>query len=276
MKEDKTLYISDLDGTLLNQNAELSQYTKDALNRMMADGLNFSVATARTAASVFKILDGVQWSIPLVLLNGVLIYDVERRQYVQVLSLPLQAVTVIISTLKKLNTTGLMYQLKNDEQMTYYETLEHKPLRDFIEERKIRYNKVFQKAVSFAAVPLENIIYFTLLDTYDKIQLAHEALSTVPDICLSMYKDIYSPDLWYLEIHNDKATKQNGTIYLREAYGFERVIGFGDNLNDLPLFDACDVRVAVENAKDEVKVAADFTCDANDNDGVVRWIEANV
>lgn len=33
MKENKTLYISDLDGTLLNQNAELFRYTKDALNR---------------------------------------------------------------------------------------------------------------------------------------------------------------------------------------------------------------------------------------------------
>jgi hydroxymethylpyrimidine pyrophosphatase-like HAD family hydrolase len=91
-----------------------------------------------------------------------------------------------------------------------------------------------------------------------------------------MYKDIYSSDLWYLEIHNDRATKQNGTIYLREVCGFDRVVGFGDNLNDLPLYAACDVRVAVENAKDEVKNAADFICDTNENDGVVKWIEGRI
>ena len=48
----KTLYISDLDGTLLNPNAELSAYTKDTLNRMIADGLCFSVATASLLMSL--------------------------------------------------------------------------------------------------------------------------------------------------------------------------------------------------------------------------------
>ena len=272
MSKNKTLYISDLDGTLLNRNAELSSYTKDTLNRMIADGLCFSVATARTAASAFKILDGVQWKVPLVLLNGVLIYDVAQKRYVQVLPLSAKIASAIISVLHELNTTGLMYQLKNNEQVTYYETHEHKPLRDFIEERKVRYNKVFTK-VNFSDVPPENIIYFTLLDKHEKIQGAYEVLSMIPDIYLSVYKDIYSSDLWYLEIHNDKATKQNGTLYLREAYGFERVIGFGDNLNDLPMFAACDVKIAVENANPEVRAAADYICDANDNDGVVKWLE---
>ena len=275
MNMNKTLYISDLDGTLLNPNAELPAYTKDALNRMIADGLRFSIASARTASSAIKILDGVPWKIPLVLLNGVLIYDFEQQRYLQVLSLSPQAAAKIISTLLELNTTGLMYQLKNNEQVTYYETLEHKPLRDFIEERQIRYNKVFHK-VNFSDMPPEDIVYFTLLDTHDKIQLAHAALSAIPDICLSMYKDNYSPDLWYLEMHSDRATKQNGTIHLREAYGFERVIGFGDNLNDLPMFAACDVKVAVENAVPEVKAAADFICDTNENDGVAKWIEERV
>jgi len=272
MHENKTLYIADLDGTLLNQNAELSRHTTDALNRLISIGLNFSVATARTAATAFKILEFVQWKVPIVLLNGALIYDVEQKRYVQVLSLSPQIVAKIISTLQGLNMTGLMYQLKNSEQITYYETLGHKPLRDFMEERIIRYNKIFNK-VNFKDVPSENIIYFTMIDTHDKIQPAHSAFSGIPGICLSMYKDTYSSDLWYLEIHNDKATKQNGTLYLKEHYGFERIVGFGDNLNDLPLFAACDLCVAVENAKDEVKAASDFVCGTNESDGVVKWIE---
>ena len=143
METNKTLYISDLDGTLLNPNAELSAYTKQALNRMILDGLCVSVATARTAVSAFKILDGIQWKVPIVLLNGVLIYDALKNRYVQVLPLSEKTVLTILSALQELNTTGLMYQLKNNEQVTYYETVEHKPLRDFMEERKLRYNKVF-------------------------------------------------------------------------------------------------------------------------------------
>ena len=275
MKENTTLYLSDLDGTLLNQNAELSRHTKDSLNRMIAQGLCFSVATARSAASALHILDGVQWRVPLVLLNGVLVYDAAQKQYVQVLALPAPAVTGMIAAMQSLNATGIMYQMKNGEQVAYYETLEHKPLRDFAEERKARYHKTFEQAC-FANVAPEQIIYFTLLDAEDKIRLAHAAFSAIPGICLSMYEDIYKPGLWYLEIHSDRATKENGAKYLREAYGFERVVGFGDNLNDLPLFNACDTRVAVENAKAEVKAAADFICGTNTGDGVVKWLEAHI
>jgi hypothetical protein len=53
-------------------------------------------------------------------------------------------------------------------------------------------------------------------------------------------------------------------------------VGFGDNLNDLPLFEACDIKVAVENAKPEVKAASDFICGSNEDDGVVKWMEEDM
>ncbi|MDR0326613.1 MAG: HAD family hydrolase [Oscillospiraceae bacterium] len=273
MQKGKTLYISDLDGTLLNGAAELSETTARALNRMIAEGLWFSVATARTAASAFQILAGVRLSVPLVLMNGVLIYDPAQKQYIQVLPLAAGTVSAVIETLQSQGVTGLMYQLDGSELRTYYEERAHKPIRDFIEERITRFNKKFRQTASFLDVPPEQIIYFTLLDTQDNIKRVHDALEGLSGICRSMYKDIYSPNLWYLEIHSDKASKQNGVSFLREKYGFDRIIGFGDNLNDLPLFAACDHKVAVANAKDEVKAAADVICGTNEDDGVVRWIE---
>ena len=45
------LFISDLDGTLLNGNAEVTEFSRDTLNRLMANVLNFTAATARTLAS---------------------------------------------------------------------------------------------------------------------------------------------------------------------------------------------------------------------------------
>ena len=271
----KTLYISDLDGTLLNQSAELSIYTTNTLNKMIADGLHFSVATARTAVSASIILAGVQWSTPLILMNGVLIYDHIQKKYVQTLPLTAETALAVITALKELNVTGLMYQFEDETQQTYYESLDHKPIRDFVEERIIRYNKKFRQTASFMDVPPENTIYFTLLDTHDNIRRVHEALSALPNISYFMYKDNYSPDLWYLEIHSDKASKRNGVSFLRKEHGFDRVVGFGDNINDLPMFAACDVRVAVENAKPEVKASADYICGSNDDNGVVKWLEEN-
>ena len=269
----KTLYISDLDGTLLNRDAELSAYTASALNRMVKDGLHFSAATARTAASAFHILAGVRWNTPLVLMNGVLIYDPAPKRYTQILSLAAETASAVMAAFGSLGVTGLMYQLTGSEQRTYYESLAQKPIRDFIEERAVRYNKKFIRTDSFSDIPPEQIIYFTILDTHDNTKRVYDALAALPGISRSMYKDIYSPDLWYLEIHSEHASKQNGVNFLRERYGFDRVIGFGDNLNDLPMFAACDVKVAVANAKDEVKAAADEICGPNKDDGVVKWIE---
>ena len=72
------LFISDLDGTLLNGNAEVTEFTRDTLNRLMAKGLNFTAATARTLASAGKILSGLDLKLPVILMNGVLIYGGEK------------------------------------------------------------------------------------------------------------------------------------------------------------------------------------------------------
>ena len=53
----KTLFVSDLDGTLLNEKADISDKAADILNDLIENGLNFTFATARTAASALKITE---------------------------------------------------------------------------------------------------------------------------------------------------------------------------------------------------------------------------
>ena len=275
MNTGKILYISDLDGTLLNKSAELSGYTVRALNRMIADGLDFTVATARTIASSGKILADLDLRIPIVLMNGVLIYDIQEQRYDQINALPPLTAAAVTDILEAYEASGLMYELYNGELRTYYESLEQKPVRDFVEERMVLYNKPFRHTGRFSDISPEHIIYFTLIDTYERLLPVRDALVTHPGLNMALYKDNYSPDLWYLEMFSDKASKRNAVNYLRAAYGCERITGFGDNLNDLPMFEACDVRVAVENAAPEVRAAADYICGANDADGVVKWLAEN-
>ncbi|MDR2687937.1 MAG: HAD family hydrolase, partial [Oscillospiraceae bacterium] len=60
--------------------------------------------------------------------------------------------------------------------------------------------------------------------------------------------------------------------WLRERYGYEKIVGFGDNLNDIPLFRACDETYAVANAKEELKAMATGVIGSNAQDGVVRFL----
>ena len=268
-----TLYVSDLDGTLLNPSAELSAYARDTINRLIAGGLDFTIATARTIASVEKILAGLTLKPPIILMNGVLIYDMAEKRYVKVNMLPAGTVAAIIETFRRFDATGFMYELKDGKMMTYHESLESEPLRYFIEERITRYQKSFLHTDGFGNISADNIIYFTLLDTRERLDPVYDALEGQPGLSMVLYMDIYRPGLWYLEVHSANASKRKAVEYLREVYGYGRIVGFGDNLNDLPMFEACDVRIAVGNAKPDVIAAADHVCGANVDDGVAVWLD---
>ena len=276
LTNDKTLFISDLDGTLLNRSAELSAYTAAALNAMIGGGLHFSVATARSPVSTLNVLDGMIFNVPLVLMNGVLIYDAGRNHYDLVNYMRPDVVSAVVKVLKEHNATGLLCKMADSELTTYHEALESKILRDFVHERVTKFKRVYIKTDSFTDVPPDNVINIAILDSLELLTPVQGALADRPDLNMTLYKDVYSPEMWCLEIFSDGASKRNAVAFLRETRGYEKIIGFGDNLNDLPMFEACDVRVAVENARPELKAAADYICGSNDDDGVVKWIEEHI
>lgn len=267
------LYISDLDGTLLKSDKELSEYTKNTLNALIADGLHFSVATARSSATALKILEDLNINVPVVLMNGVVIYDIAQKKYVNLETIPIKTVIDIVNVFKRHDITGFMYNISNDEQITYYENLCKKPLKDFYDERVTKYNKPFEKVKSFTDKAIDdNIIYFSFMDLYERLYLMYNDLKNFQEIEAVMYKDVYNEDIWFLEIHSKNASKYNAVKYLREYLGYEKIIGFGDNLNDIPLLKACDEFYAVSNAVDELKEKADGIIDDNNSDGVAKYI----
>lgn len=270
----KTLYVSDLDGTLLNSEKEVSEYTRDTINKLIAGGVNFSVATARTAASVVKILSGVNINVPVVLMNGVVIYDLYKNKYIKTEVISEQTSVDIIRTFRSFGICGFMYAISNNVLVTYYESLCTKELKDFHDERVMKYYKSFEQVDDFLdKIEGNEVIYFNLIDTYDRLLCVMNAFGDHDEIDKVLYKDIYADDLWYLEVFNKNASKYNAVNYIREYCGYDRIIGFGDNINDIPLFKACDEGYAVANALDELKAVATGIIEDNNSDGVAKYIE---
>ena len=56
----------------------------------------------------------------------------------------------------------------------------------------------------------------------------------------------------------------------------ERVISFGDSMNDIPMFEISDESYAVKNALDELKKYATGIIESNEDDGVAKWLIGNV
>jgi len=75
--------------------------------------------------------------------------------------------------------------------------------------------------------------------------------------------------------HVTHATKANAALQLKTMLGCDKLIVFGDNLNDLSMFTVADEKYPVANAARELKDVATGIIDANDNDGLAKWLEEN-
>lgn len=268
----KILYISDLDGTLLNSRAEISEHSCELINSFIEKGGNFSIATARTAATAVPMTQNIRINVPVVLMNGVCVFDTVKNEYVKIEQIPYESLLKILNILKGFRLSGFMFSINGSVLDTYYENLDSEHAREFYEERTRKFGKVFTKTDNFVKYADKNIVYYSVTDKQEILNPVYEALKNTEGIHIDFYRDVYREEYWYLEISSSSASKYNAVNFIRSEYGFDRVVGFGDNLNDLPLFRACDEAYAVENAKEEVKNAADGVIPSNNEDGVARKI----
>ncbi len=88
-------------------------------------------------------------------------------------------------------------------------------------------------------------------------------------------REIYTDDEYWLEVMPKHATKAEGIHRLKELCGYDRIVSFGDALNDIPMFRGSDEAYAVENAVPALKAAASGIIGSNEEDGVANWLLEN-
>jgi len=118
----------------------------------------------------------------------------------------------------------------------------------------------------------DNIVYINGIDHEEIITPIYEKLAEVAGIKSTMYQDSYNKDLYFLESFSESAGKWNGIKRIMETYGFDRVVTFGDNLNDIEMLENSDCGVAVSSGNDAVKLMADLVIGGNDEDSVARYL----
>lgn len=271
----KTLYISDLDGTLLNSGAELSGFTAETLKSLSARGIYFTAATARTAATAAKLLDGLGLRTPAVLMNGVCVFDVDKKEYIKVEVLPDTVKRNVTGIIGGAGLPGFWYSVEDGTLFTRYTATDSPGAKAFIEERQKKYGKVFTKIDSLDELNSAPVIYYSISDRESRLSPVLPALREVDGMRMEYYRDIYEKDCFFLEICSGNASKKTAVDFIREKYGFTKIVGFGDNYNDLPLLEACDEFYAVGNAVDELKKRADGVILPNTEDGVAHWLLEN-
>lgn len=270
----RTLYVTDLDGTLLQNDSTLSDHTVETLNRLISRGMQISVATARGTIGVQLVdLERIHFRVPLVMLGGVLLYDLARHRIVHSCEMSADTVDAILQVFRAADRHPQLYRRRGNEVHIYYtdllpqeESFVHRATTD-----GRRFEHFYHRVSHLKSSPA---IFFSCQSPYKEQLALKERLDRIPGIRTVLYQDTYTEDNWFLEICREDAGKDRGVERLQQRLRADRVVAFGDNVNDIPLFSVADLALCVANASPAAKAAADREIPANTEDGVADYLNA--
>lgn len=265
----KTLYVSDLDGTLFDSGGHLSDFTRDTLNELIAGGMNFTVATARSVSSAAGLLDDLDLKVPAVMMNGVFLTDVPNQKQVYVNRYPVELAHKVIDAFKANGRPPFVYSFNGEYIECEFTKLKNDYERQFVAKRQKLYRR-FEKVEDYTVG--NNTVYINGIDHKETMQAVADELQKIDGIKFSHYLDTYSGDKYFVEVYVESAGKWNSIKRLKEMYGFDRVVAFGDNGNDVEMLKNADLAVVVGNALPPALEVADIVIDTNDNDGVAKYL----
>ncbi len=267
----KTLYLSDLDGTLLNEQAELTDKSAEILNYLIDNGLNFSVATARTNATVLDIFSAVNLTLPLILMNGVVIFSITDNKNLVCHSIDNTHVAEILDIFKKHGKSPMLYYQRDGFLEIAYSKLSNDHQKQYVSQRRDMIRKRFVHVDEFTVRPSDKLIYIVALDYPDEIVGIYNDIIASDKLICAFYKDNYT-DCNFLECMNKNASKATAALELKKLLGFDRIVAFGDNLNDIPMFETADESYAVSNACEELKSVATGVIGSNNDNAVAEFL----
>ncbi|MBQ7902837.1 MAG: HAD-IIB family hydrolase [Oscillospiraceae bacterium] len=269
----KTLYISDLDGTLLNSHMQVSRFTADTLNSLIDKGLLFSYATARSIVTAGEITKDITARFPLILYNGTMVVDNVTKQPVLTNFFPDRQAVEYVRLLTENSVSPLIYHFNGGtENMSFIKEKASRELKEFIYEYEGPIPHMTVETDSRLEIP--NTFYIVCIDSREKLHPVYLQLKDHPGCNAIYHTDVYSGRQW-LELMPKAAGKAGAVMMLKEKLGCDRVVCFGDGKNDISMFEAADECYAVANAVDELKATATGIIGTNDSDGVAKWLLEN-
>ncbi|MBQ6885910.1 MAG: HAD family hydrolase [Lachnospiraceae bacterium] len=271
----RTLFVTDLDGTLLNRGSRISDFSRKTINGLVEKGLLFTYATARSLASASVVAEGLSTEIPIIAYNGAFIVEPSDGKILLSNFITEEQKGFLKDVFRKNHVSPLVYAYVNGvEKVTWRTALENDGIQRYLSLRKG--DKRFQPLSEEEADKLYvgDSFYYTCIGEKEELQPVYEALKDSEDFNVLFHQELYRPEYW-CEILPKKATKANAIAELKKLWGCEKVVSFGDAVNDIPMFEISDECYAVENAVEELKKLATGVIGSNEDDGVAKWLLDN-
>ena len=271
MPETKLIAL-DLDGTLLNSDKELTERTRCALEAAAEAGIEIVPATGRFYRGMPRVVRELPFVRYVITINGAEVLDLSSGERIYSADIPAEEAVTFFAGLDSLPVIYDCYmdgwgymtasmQERAAEYITNIHSLEMvRTLRSPVPELKAFLRgegRAVQKMQLFTAdITLRDDLLGALTEKYPQFAVT----TSLPN---------------NIEINSRLADKGRALLILAKRLGIRReeTMAFGDGINDLTMIRAAGTGAAMENARAEVKRAADISAPDCNHDGVARVIE---
>ncbi|MFC9708186.1 HAD family hydrolase [Paenibacillus sp. NPDC056933] len=251
------IIVLDLDGTLLNADKQISKRNYEAMMTCSKQGIRFIYATARPPRSVRLLLpEELLHSGSFIYYNGGYIHcnytGIQQCEHID----PAITAELINFGMEINNELGLSLEVEDQ----WFSLKEY----DYTTLMRVKENPTIKSLEELKGIAATKILFTGFKD----IDFLREKFASRLNVLVTDGGNL-------VQISSIKASKENALRILCKAMKIklEDVMVFGDDFNDIGLFEICGWSVAMGNAIEELKILSKEITDTNDSDGVARVLE---
>lgn len=190
------LYVSDLDGTLINSKYHISRYSVVTVNKLIDQGLNFTYATARSYHSAARLTNGLHLSWPVIVYNGAMIVSAQDGRIIDFLGFTKKQARLIESVLKTHQINPLVYTIVNNQEKVLWHFQKQ---NDYIQRYVQAHNGDvrFEPQKTAESIFQGDIFYYTAIDCQESLIAVYQHLKQLLDCNCSLKKEFYSDEYFW-------------------------------------------------------------------------------
>lgn len=248
LRNTDTLFASGITNTIFEDGKQLSGYSLIELNRLIEDGCKFTVDTIETPASIRELLHDVHFQLPIIAMDGAVLYDMKERNYLRTVYIDKKAVSGLCELLDGCGAEYLMNTLEQQVLIIRHGELKDEVVRERVEKKRLSPYRNYARRTCLADY-FDKTIYFLILDREDVVEKAVSEIGRAPwaNAVRIKWDERHIPEGYAsVRVFPAAATKQNMLKVLLEMSGAKNTLVFGSEKGQ------CDV--FVENADKDLMV----------------------
>ncbi|GIW49282.1 MAG: haloacid dehalogenase [Caloramator sp.] len=267
------LIAMDMDGTLLNSQKQVTEYTKKVLKRASEKGIKLVICTGRIFTSAKSYARIIGTKAPIIASNGAYIREKDRNEVIYEKYIKKETLLDIIKVTREwgfyphIYTTDTIYSEK-----LIHSSLNYSKWNETVPEDERINIQIVDSLEDIVEKEGENFLKVVVMALEDEVEKLQELKKYIKE---NMDVSIFSSYMNNFEIMDKEVSKGNALKRLAEFFDIDReaIVCFGDNENDKTMFEFAGFPIAMGNAEEEIKKIAAYVTDTNDNDGVAKAIE---